>query len=323
MRIIFTLILMLCFIGVRAQNRDSINAINKPESYFSFQYDNDFFSATDRYYTQGIKLSLINPIVSYSPLSYALFGLKQPTKKYYGLTFSSDCFTPKTIRYDTLNYLERPYAALLYVSHSLSTINQQKKIAVHTQLDLGVIGPCASCEQMQKGIHKALDNIQPLGWENQLQTDYIINYRAVFEKGIFNKKNREVILMLPVKIGSLYTDAGLGLTARMGFFSPYFSNLGMDKYRVYRKRNFQFYGIARANAKFVAYNASMQGGLYYNKNNYEIDASRINRVVVEAMAGFVLNYKSIRLEYSKLYVTKEFKEGIEHGWGKCLISVGF
>lgn len=323
MRVLYTLMILFCFIGTQAQNKDSINAINKPESYFSFQYDNDFFSAFDRYYTQGIKLSLINPIVRYSPFSYALLSLKQPTKKYYGLTFSSNCFTPKTIRYDTLNYLERPYAALLYVSHSLSSINQQKQIALHTQLDLGIIGPCAGCEQMQKGIHKALDNIQPLGWENQLQTDFIINYQAVFEKGVFKKQNREVILMVPVRAGTLYTDAALGLTARMGYFSPYFSNLGIDKYSVYRKRNFQFYGIAKANAKFVAYNAALQGGLFYNENVYEINPSRINRVVVEAMAGFVLTYKSVKLEYSKYYITKEFKESIEHGWGKCLISFGF
>lgn len=306
-----------------SQQNDSVLLFQKTENYLRLQYDNDFFSATDRYYTQGIKLDVIHPIIKHSPFTYTLFSLKQASKKYYGLQFHQDCFTPLSIRYDTLNYLERPYAATFFVSHTINSLNELNKTALQTQLDLGVIGPCAKCEDEQKAIHRALLNIQPLGWENQLQTDYIINYRIKFEKGLYSKKNREINAQTLLRAGTLYTDISAGITARMGFFSPYFSNLGMDIKQNYRKRNFQFYGILRGNAKAVGYNATLQGGVFNNNDVYNINQNRITRLVFDGMAGIVLTYKKISLEYSKYYITKEFKEGLDHGWGRCLISVSF
>jgi lipid A 3-O-deacylase len=169
---------------VFSQTVDTITVNKKPESYVRLQYDNDFFSATDRYYTQGIRFSIINRIIKYSPFSYALIPLNKSAVNYYGLHFEQDCFTPKSIRYDTLNYLERPFSAVFFVSHSLNSLNPAKNMALNTQLDLGVIGPCARCEDEQKAIHRSLVNIQPLGWENQIKTDYIINYNIKLEKGI-------------------------------------------------------------------------------------------------------------------------------------------
>lgn len=321
----FLYFFLLCslYSGLISQERDSLLAPVKLENYIRLQYDNDFFSATDRYYTQGIGLTFIHPIIKYSPISYALIRLKKQALNYYGLQIVQDCFTPKSIRYDTLNYLERPFAATFYVTHTLNSLLPEKKMALQTQVDLGVIGPCARCEDEQKAIHRSLVNIQPLGWENQLKTNYLINYNLKFERGLFNKKHREIIGQTALRVGTFYTDLSLGLTGRMGFFSPYFSNLGMDKYSTYRKSNFQFYGILKGNVKAVAYNATLQGGLFNDQSVYTVSDSRITRVVVEGMAGFVLTYKRIGLEYSKFYLSPEFKEGLEHHWGKCVITVCF
>lgn len=306
-----------------SQVNDSGVVSPKLENYIRLQYDNDFFSATDRYYTQGIQLSIIHPVVKYSPFSYALIRLNKNASNYYGLNIEQDCFTPKSIRYDTLNYLERPFGAIFFVSHTLNSLNSEKKMALQTQLDLGVIGPCARCEDEQKAIHRALLNIQPLGWENQLQTNYIINYNAKFEKGLFNKKHREIIGQASVRLGTLYSDASVGVMGRMGFFSPYFSNLGMDKYSKHSKSNFQFYGFLKGNVKAVAYNATLQGGLFNDKSIYTISDNRLTRVVIDGMAGIFLTYKRIGLEYSKFYLSPDFKKGLEHHWGRCVITYCF
>lgn len=306
-----------------SQTNDSTLTTHKLENYIRLQYDNDFFSATDRYYTQGIQLSIIHEIIKYSPFSYTLIRLNKKALNYYGLSVVQDCFTPRSIRYDTLNYLERPFAASFFVSHTLNSINTENKMALQTQLDLGAVGPCARCEDEQKAIHRALLNIQPLGWENQLQTNYILNYRVKLEKGLFNKKQYEIIGQSSFRVGTLYSDASVGLIGRMGFFSPYFSNLGMDKYSVHRKSNFQFYGIIKFNAKVVAYNATLQGGLFNDKSIYTVSDNRITRIVADGMAGIILTYKRIGLEYSKFYLSPEFKEGLDHNWGRCVITYCF
>ncbi|MES2513083.1 MAG: lipid A deacylase LpxR family protein [Bacteroidota bacterium] len=319
-------VIFICFFKgtlLFSQTQDSAATDLKQESYIRLKYDNDFFSATDRYYTQGIQLSIIHRVIKYSPLSYALIPLKKGSVNYYGLHFEQDCFTPKSIRYDTLNYLERPFSAVFFVSHTLNSLNPEKQMALKTELDLGVIGPCARCEDEQKAIHRSLLNIQPLGWENQIKTDYIVNYNLKFEKGIRMKKNRELVGHTALRVGTLYTDISAGLTARLGFLSPYFSNLGMDRYSIYRKSNFQFYGILKGNVRAVAYNATLQGGMFNRESVYTISDSRVTRIVIEGMAGFVFTYKRIGLEYSKFYLSKEFKEGLEQHWGRCVITYSF
>jgi lipid A 3-O-deacylase len=325
MKLKLVLIVSLFFPGclLFSQTINSSIVSKRTENYVRLQYDNDFFSATDRYYTQGIQLSIIHRMIKYSPISFALIPLNKKALNYYGLHFSQDCFTPKSIRYDTLNYLERPFAATFFMSHTLNSLNPEKKIALQTQLDLGVIGPCALCEEEQKAIHRSLVNIQPLGWVNQLQTNYIINYHGKFEKGLFSKKHREIIGNAAMRLGTLYTDLSVGLTGRMGFFSAYFNNLGMDKYAIERKSNFQFYGILKGNVKAVAYNATLQGGMFNDQSVYTISDNRVTRVVMDGMAGIVLTYKRIGLEYSKFYLSKEFKEGIEQRWGRCVITYCF
>ncbi len=325
MKLKFVLALICNLFGhlLFSQTADSLVIPIKLESYINLKYDNDFFSATDRYYTQGIQFSIIHRVIKYSPVSYALIPLNKNALNYYGLHFQQDCFTPKSIRYDTLNYLERPFAAVFFVSHTLNSLNPEKQLALKSQLDLGVIGPCARCEDEQKAIHRSLVNIQPLGWENQIKTDYLINYNVKLEKGLRMKKNREIIGNAALRLGTLYTDASVGLTARFGFLSPYFSNLGMDRYSVYRKSNLQFYGILKGNVKAVAYNATLQGGLFNHESIYTISDGRVTRVVVDGMAGFVFTYKRIGLEYSKFYLSKEFKEGLEQHWGRCVITYCF
>jgi hypothetical protein len=321
-RVLLFLIHVICC-DLFSQVSDTMLLSTKAENYIRFQYDNDFFSATDRYYTQGIHLTIIHPVIKYSPISYLLVRLKKASLHYYGFQIAQDCFTPKSIRYDSLNYLERPFAATFYVTHTQWSLMPQKKQALRTEIDLGILGPCAMCEEEQKAIHRSLVNIQPLGWENQLKTNYLINYNVQFEKGLFNRKQREIIGQTTLRTGTFYTDLSIGLTGRMGFFSPYFSNLGMDKNALFRKSNFQFYGILKGAVKAVAYNATLEGGLFNDQSVYTISSNRMARVVVEGMAGFVLTYKQIGLEYSKFYLSPEFREGLEHHWGKCVISYCF
>jgi lipid A 3-O-deacylase len=318
-------ILCIVFLQFNSYAQDSIPKNNKLENYISFQYDNDFFSATDRYYTQGIILSVIHPIVKYSPLRYSLIKLNKNALNYYGFHLEQDVFTPVTIRYfeGTIYYGERPFSAFFLASHSLSSLNPKKKIALHTQFDLGMIGPIAKGEEEQKGIHKALNNIEPLGWQNQLSNDYLINYRIKFEKATIDNKCFLLTANATAKLGSLYTDAGIGLYGQLGIFSNYFSNLGLEKNSVLRKNKFKIYGIAKANFKVVGYNATLQGGIFNSPSIYSLSSNQIKRTVFDCMGGIVLAYKNVSLEYSKFYITPEFTKGVDHGWGKCLIRVGF
>lgn len=315
-----SLLFLLISFGLKAQTDSLQKLLDKTNRYFSFNYDNDFFSATDRYYTQGVYIELIAPFLKKSPLSRVLIPLNKRSQHYYGFAARQDCFTPGSIRYDTLNYLDRPFAATMYISQFLVSIDDIKKRRFTTKLDLGIIGPCAVCEEEQKGIHRALVNIQPLGWENQLSTDYILNYSLGLEQGLFSSNYFEAIASGDLRAGTIYDDVSLSLMVRGGFMAGYFKQLGIIRNAT--KNKFQFYAFAKAKTKFVGYNAPMQGGLF-DKDIHSLPASSINRYVLQGTYGIVIAYKRFSAEYTKVYQSPEFVRGRYHGWGHCNITICF
>lgn len=299
---------------------DSVQTPDKTNSYFTFNYDNDYFSATDRYYTQGVYLELISPFIRKSPLSKVLIPLNKRSQNYYGIQLRQDCFTPGSIRYDTLNYLDRPYAATMYLSHFLISIDETKKRRLSTKLDLGLIGPCAICEQEQKAIHKALVNIQPLGWEYQLNTDYILNYSVGLEQGLYTSKHFEAIAVSDVRAGTIYDDVSAGFLLRTGFMAGYFKQLGIVKNA--KEHKFQLYAFAKGKTKAVAYNATLQGGIF-GKDIHTLPSSSVSRIVFQGSYGLVFAYKRFSAEYTKLWQSAEFNKGRYHGWGHCALTFCF
>ncbi len=289
------------------------------ENYFKFNYENDFFNETDRYYTQGIQLSFIHPIVRYSPFTKTLLKLKDAVN-YYGIHAQQDCFTPKSIRIDTIMFGERPYTGTALISHSVNSLKKEKKLLLQTQLDLGGIGKCARCEDEQKAIHKATNNNRPLGWEYQLANDFVINCRAKLEKGIVYKRNFELMLNGNARAGTLYTDLGMGLNARIGLFDPYFNNLGLSNDPASRK--FKIYGVFQTNAKLVGYNATLQGGMF-SKDLYVIDADNVERFVFTGTAEIVVAFKCFSITYTRTYITQEYRTGVDHGWGGIYFTAAF
>ncbi len=321
----FSLKISFCFLifsFVLHSQTDSVKpSFENTYRYIHYTYENDFFNMTDRYYTQGIQLEYISPFVEKSPLSKLLIRLKNNSQKHFGMAVEQNCFTPRSIRYDTLNTLERPYAASLFLTHSLISIDTEKKRRLTAKLDLGLIGPCAVCEQEQKAIHTALDNIPPLGWQHQLKTDVIINYSAFIEQNIYSNNYFEFIGLGDVRIGTLYDDVSGGLMFRMGIMNSYFKNLGVVK-NVHPKK-FQFYLTAKGKIKLVGYNAVMEGGMFSQNNDLVVSSNDVERLVYSFYGGAVLAYKRVSIEYARVFITKEFNRGIEHGWGKCSITVCF
>ncbi len=320
------LILLLCLsagLPAFAQTDSAVSRKNNYpfDRYFRFNYDNDFFSATDRYYTQGVYIDLVMPVIRHSPFSKVLIRLSKMADNYYGITLRQDGFTPRSIRYDSLVIGERPYASLFYLSHTLASVNKEKMLKLCTSLDLGIMGPDAKGEEEQKAIHLALDNIQPLGWENQIANDYVINYNARIEKGLMQKKYYDISLTGEGRLGTMYTDLAAGGLIRVGFLQPYYANLGLTKQKDQRK--FQCYVFAKGNVKAVGYNATLQGGVFRRNSFYTLPEKDITRAVATGYLGFVVAYKRLSLEYTKAYISPEFRKGLYHGWGHCAISVCF
>lgn len=309
----FNIFFLLSVILCRAQS-DSLAAI-KPFNSFSLVYDNDFFSATDRYYTQGTHLRLTLAAFEKWPLFRLLPALSQG--RAYSLSLQQDVFTPRSIRYKqgAVYEGERPFTATLLLRHQRRSLSVEKKLLLYSFFDLGILGPAAFGAETQMGIHKALGNIAPQGWNNQLKTDAIVNYSARLEKFLVNHPLIDLSVFGAGRLGTLYSDADAGVQCRFGWLDGTFNES--------LRSNFSLCILFRGWGRAVGYNGTLQGGLFSSGNIYELPDSQVNRWLAQSKIGVLFRFRRVELEYSRYFISPEFREGLAHSWGRCGLSVLF
>ncbi|MCY7353275.1 MAG: lipid A deacylase LpxR family protein [Cytophagaceae bacterium] len=286
------------------------------EKYIRLHYDNDFFTASDFYYTQGYSFEVVHPALKKNPLSKALLRLKGGTTK-YGLAFEHFGFTPTNIGRSEILYNDRPFASCILLKSFAISVDTVRRTRLSAVLSTGGIGPVAFGEGMQKTIHRWINGVEPLGWRNQIQNDVLINYELNHEKLLYQNRFFSLNTNAQVRVGTLNDKAQVGFTLMAGKFNSPFGPVVLA-----RKNRFQLYIYNQPLVSFVAYDATLQGGLFNRSSPYTLRSSEINRVTFQNNVGIVLKTKKIYLEYYQSLLTREFKTGMPHRWGGFRIGVG-
>ncbi len=297
----------------RTYNNTVFRQINAP-AYFRFHYDNDYFTKTDYYYSQGITFELVSNALKKNPLNKLLIT-PYNTPVQYGLTFNLFGFTPTSIASNNILYNDRPFNANITLKSFSTQVSNSSNAQMSSSISLGVMGPAAGGFQIQHNIHKWLKNPLPLGWQHQIKNDVIVNYQLNYEKQLFALPNNFLLTTAAeARVGTLNNSISTGFNFMAGRFNKRFVT-GAPK----RKTEYYFYFQNTVNA--VAYDASLQGGIINRKSPYTIAAQNINRFTYRADAGIIVNFKKLYLSYTQSFITKEFKQGKQHRWGG--VSLGF
>ncbi len=317
--ILIFLIFITCINITRGQeinNLLSYKNINA-DSYFRLNYENDFFAATDEYYTQGIHLEMVSPAMHRFPLSKLLVHLNSGNTR-YGIGIEHNGYTPSSIGSDTILHGDRPFAAALYLKTFQISIDATHKRRLSSALSTGVVGGAAGAKEMQISIHRALNNVTPHGWANQIHDDAIINYEVDFEQQLIGLgKSFSLLAEGMARLGTLSDKASVGVTLLMGYFDSPFGNEWATK------NKFRIYAYEHPEFSFVGYDATLQGGLFNRSSPYTIGAGDLNRVVFQNRFGFVVVYQRFYLEYFQSVRSREFHEQKMHTYGGIQIAFGF
>ncbi len=317
----YSIILLIIFLNstnfLLAQVIDNTSSFRNVSSdrYFRFHYDNDFFTKTDYYYSQGITLEYANPRLKKIPV-YKLFFQPRSTHAQYGLTFNIWGYTPTSIKSDPILYGDRPYAAAISLKSFLIATDSLKKYRLSSSLSAGVIGPLALGKPIQTEIHRWLENKLPKGWKNQVQNDLLLNYQLSYEKNVLAFDN---ILMLNATATAILGTVNDKISTGVNFIAGHFN----DPYGTTGKKSWQYYFYGQSRVHLVGYDAMMQGGLFNRKSPYTIAAGDISRLGFQADAGIVVNVKKLYLSYSQSFLSKEFRTGRYHRWGGINLAVSF
>jgi lipid A 3-O-deacylase len=288
------------------------------DRYFRIYYENDFFTGTDRDYTQGIYIEKTNPFFSKFFLSKILWHPRRSVAS-YGLAVEQDVYTPNHLDQAGILYGDRPYAGVLFLKTFLVATDPDRKIRMSSSLSTGLIGPDAGGEGMQKAIHRWINYITPLGWHNQIRNAPVLNYQLNYEKEWLSFSNAFSLAGFgSARLGTLSTKATAGLTMTAGNFYSAFKNTATMPAK---KCQWYFYDQPVVNA--IGYDATLQGGLFDHPSPYTIPGSDISRLTFQNKFGFVVILKRLYLEYFQTSLTKEFRTSVYHRTGGILVGFGF
>lgn len=306
MRIVAIILLLTCsLIGVAEP------PVKSPWVYRRFAsliYDNDFFTATDRYYTQGLRFEFSSVRMAQWPTRHILMRL-QYAIPVVSLRISQDCYTPSSIRMNTIQSEDRPFAGVLMASVRSDSRSEIGKKILISEFGIGVMGPCAGCEAMQTGIHAALDNIEPLGWEYQLEKAIAVQYTVDLEKTFLFAHHAGLSYYGRVRAGTIHDDIELGARLRFGHLFDTYGRLDGNY------GEFHWDILCAAGARVVGYDATLQGSMFASTDVHTLNASEIERVVLTGGINFRIEYKRIELGYHESFFSPKFDTGDLHRFG--------
>jgi lipid A 3-O-deacylase len=234
--------------------------------------DSYLFQGFDRYYTAGTFLYYRHALnVDGSPLLQ---------NKVLGFEIGQKLYTPQSGSIADVNgvdqpsLIDRPFAAYLYVGSTLNFLyKNESNLLLSAQV--GTIGPNAFGKQVVDFVHDNFGFYHPSGYEYQINNEFELNLSANYNKLLARTSWIDVSFTSYVNLGNGFAGAGVGPMLRTGSFNQLFNSVSTKSSVIQKqttaplhKTEIFFYYQPLFN--YVAYDATIQGGLSDNHSGLEI-----------------------------------------------------
>lgn len=312
------------------------------DGVFSLVVENDSLSSgADRNYTSGIKLSWVDrdvPDWLDSTGGALTRWIADSDPDFWGFAVGQTIFTPENISAVPAPPNEHPYAGHLYVELMVAAEGDAPPGRAPRTLDIfevsfGMVGPSALGEEAQSGIHQWLGAPEPLGWDSQLEDEFVFAFSydrrwrplrifADYAGGI----EADIVPSTGFTVGTLHDEVRVGLTARIGQRIDNDWGAGPPRVRPALAAIDYFEGgplswsvFAGVQGRAVAHNLFLDG------NTFEDSASvDRNPFVGDFQTGFSMSAGDWRLAYTYVWRTEEFStQPTRQDFGALAISKRF
>lgn len=325
-------------VSATAYAQEAIEAIPAPskeelddKQIVSFVLENDLFTGTDRYYTNGFRLAYLTseqraPQIIQSVASYLPFARQGNYR--ISMAMGQNMYVPSSIEDRVPSPDDRPYAGWLY--GSVGVVSDSGDVLRTALLTVGMVGPSSLAEQTQKAVHHITDSPKPMGWDYQLHDEPGLvltleqKWRSLYE---FSSLGMEMDTTphIGLNLGNVNTDATVGATFRLGFDLP--ADYGPPRIRPSLPGSDFFipsetlggYLFLGVEGRGVGRNIFLDGNTF--KDSPSVDK---NYWVGSAQLGAAVTYKSTRVSYTHVFQTREFKTQAKPAqFGAVTVSVRF
>ncbi len=276
--------------------------------------ENDIFAGRDGNYTNGVRLAWLSAeeeMPEFIQSVADMLPLAWDGNQRISLAAGQSMFTPDELWRTEFIPNDRPYAGWLY--GSLGILSDTGKKFENVQLTVGVVGPLSMAEQTQKFVHNVTSSPDPKGWDNQIQNELGVNisyerkWRGLYEFSPFGT-GADITPHVSATLGNVNTDASTGLTLRLGYDLP--ADYGPPRIRpslpgsdfFIPSKKFGGYLFTTVEGRAVARNIFLDGNTF--RNSYDVDKEIL---VGSLQVGAAITNENMRLSYTHVFMTKEFK----------------
>ncbi len=248
----------------------------------------------------------------------------------YGL--SHQYFTPDDTQIAAIQPDDRPYAA--WLSTSLEIVNERLVSDVNSSdryarssigLRLGVIGPAAHGEELQRAWHRVCGCSDPQGWDLQLENEpgfvYTLNHdRQLVRHDFSNAWSVDVIGMAEAAIGNVYTGAEVAGTVRFGYnLSPRWqgktmADIGYDVHDIGSSPG--FFLMAGLAGRYVARDIFIDGNTW--RDSHSVDRTPW---VSDQMLGLGMHWKQAEVRVTMTRRSDQFSTQLGTTWFGSVVVV--
>lgn len=297
-----------------------------PYTGFEILLDNDLFSNTDRYYTNGVQIRYRSPAMAFWRINSILPVNIRESMEYNSLELHHGMYTPFTTKEPPLLKGDRPYAATMYLRFNRRSESPEKGIVQSASFDIGVMGEAALGSTLQKGVHAGLPtNDEPLGWETQIGNDIIINYNYQLLRQLASTGPISIYSISEGSLGTLNTSAETGIGIKIGTDKYFLAPLPQNLTNLNRVTGSKWHFVFESNftTRVVGYNATLNGGIMNKNNIYVLKPEEIERLLFTAEARIDIRYSEYGISLAQYFITKEFNKGKSHFWGQIGLNIRF
>lgn len=299
----------------------------------SFVLENDLFYNLDRHYTNGVRLIWVPDREVAEPawatkLARLVPWFPEQGKIRHGYALGQSMFTPSDITVANPPLQDRPYAGWLYgtIGLGVETGRQLDQCA----LSVGMVGPASLAEQSQKFVHKVIGSDRPQGWDTQLKNEpgVVVTYQRSWRGLATSTLSGATLDFTPHAggaLGNVFTYANAGVTMRYGRelpndYGPPRIQPGLPGAADFAPvTNFGWYLFAGIDGRAVARNIFLDGNTF--RDSRSVDKYPL---VGDLQFGLVLDWPGIRLSYTHVLRTREFRtQDGRDDFGAISVSVKF
>lgn len=298
----------------------------------SFVLENDLFYNTDRNYTNGVRAAWLSAPgkapewALRAARRFPLFPEDGTVRTSYAI--GQNMYTPEDIEIPNPPRDDQPYAGWLYGSIGLNAETGRRLDQL--ELTLGMVGPASRAEQTQKFVHEITDSPKPRGWDTQLKNEpgVILTYQRSWRRFIEETALGNTFDITPHAggaIGNVFTYANAGLTLRLGRRLPH--DYGPPRIQpslpgsgfFVPQNGFGWYLFAGVEGRAVARNIFLDGNTFRDSRSVDKEP-----LVGDLQFGFALTWSDVRLGYTHVLRTREFKtQGKTGEFGAVSLSIQF